>query len=227
MDYDKDDVLQRFGKLKIEATSFTISEPVTRMVVAAMVYELATREQREILEDMYDVRPFSVQTITMERIFVDKLFAAEAYVRKAAEKSRAFEAAKHIYDLAVMSKLPKIQELMTDEEQLKHLLNIRMTEELDRHDGIPGVTPSEFMFFESAGDNQHVISAYETMQRQYVLRECDRIPYENALEALRDIKQSLEKNNAWNKAVVPNQEETEAIRHGRTENTSVRKGKSR
>lgn len=119
MDYDRDDVLQRFGKLKIEATSFTISESVTHMVVAAMVYELATKEQREILEGMYDVRPFSVQTITLERIFVDKLFAAEAYVRKSAEKSRAFEAAKHIYDLAVMSKLSKIQELMMDEEQLK------------------------------------------------------------------------------------------------------------
>ncbi len=30
-DYDRDDALQRFGKLKIEATSFTISEPVTSM----------------------------------------------------------------------------------------------------------------------------------------------------------------------------------------------------
>lgn len=227
MDYDKDDVLQRFGKLKIEATSFTISEPVTYMVVAAMVYELATREQREILEDMYDVRPFSVQTITMERIFVDKLFAAEAYVRKSAEKSRAFEAAKHIYDLAVMSKLPKIQELMKDQEQLKHLLSIRMTEELDRHDGIPGVIPLEFVFFEDAGNNQHVISAYETMQRQYVLRECDRIPYENALNALKDIKHALEKNNAWNKAVVPNQAETESIRKGKIMDGAEIKGRSR
>lgn len=216
MEYDRDDVLQRFGKLKIEATSFTISEPVTHMVVAAMVYELATGEQRGILEDIYDVRPFSVQTITMERIFVDKLFAAEAYVRKSAEKRRAFEAAKHIYDLAVMGKLPKIRQLMMDEEQLKHLLAIRMTEELDRHDGIPGVTPAEFMFFEGAGNNPYVISAYETMQRQYVLRECDRIPYENALATLSDIKQSLEKNHAWNKAEVPNQEEAEAIRHGKT-----------
>lgn len=227
MDYDKDDVLQRFGKLKIEATSFTISEPVTYMVVAAMVYELATREQREILEDMYDVRPFSVQTITMERIFVDKLFATEAYVRKSAEKSRAFEAAKHIYDLAVMSKLPKIQELMMDEEQLKHLLSIRMTEELDRHDGIPGVIPSEFVFFEDAGNNQHVISAYETMQRQYVLRKCDRIPYENALNALKDIKHALEKNNAWNKAVVPNQAEKESIRKGKIMDGAEIKGRSR
>jgi predicted nucleotidyltransferase component of viral defense system len=202
-DYDKDDELQRFGKLKIEATSFTISEPVTHMFVAAMIYELATKEQRQILEDMYDVRPFSVQTITMERIFVDKLFAAEAYVRKSEIKGRAFEAAKHIYDLAVMSKLPKIKELMANEEQMKHLLTIRMTEELDRLDGIPGVTPSQFTFFEDVKNNQNVVSTYGTMQRQYVLRECDRIPYENALDALYGIKQALMKNNAWNKAVIP------------------------
>lgn len=147
MDYDVGDVLQRFGKLKIEATSFTISEPVTNMVVEAMIYDLATKEQRAILENMYDVKPFSVQTITMERIFVDKLFATESYIRKSAEKNRAFEAAKHIYDLAVMSRLPQIQKLVMDEWQLKHLLNIRMVEELDRHDGIPGVMPLEFVFF--------------------------------------------------------------------------------
>ena len=205
MDYDKDDVLQRFGKLKIEATSFTISEPVANMNVSPMIYELATREQKTILEDLYDIKPFSIQTITLERIFIDKLFAAEAYVRKAEEKNRAFEAAKHIYDLAVMSELLKIQELMMDEEQLKQLLDIRMTEEIERRDGIPGVVPSEFVFFENAKNNQHVVSAYKIMQKQYVLRECDRIPYEEALNSLSDIKNILKKNNAWNKvaAVFP------------------------
>ena len=226
-DYDRDDVLQRFGKLKIEATSFTISEPVIHMVVAAMIYELATKEQRQILEDMYDVRPFSVQTITIERIFIDKLFAAESYVRKSEIKGRAFEAAKHIYDLAVMSKLPKIMELMANEGQMKQLLDIRMTEELDRLGGVPGITPSQFEFFEVARENRNVISAYDTMQRQYVLRECDRIPYENALAALCGIKQSLMKNNAWNTAVVPTVEETEVIRHGREDDKPAQGKRSR
>ena len=220
-DYDKEDALQRFGKLKIEATSFTISEPVTHMVVAAMIYELATHEQRRILEDLYDVRPFSVQTITMERIFIDKLFAAESYVRKSEIKSRAFEAAKHIYDLAVMRKLSQIRELVMNEEQKRHLLNIRMTEELDRRDGIPEVTPSEFTFFENARYDKNVISAYDIMQRQYVLQESDKISYDDALEALSDIKQLLLKNNAWNKAVIPDSEETELIRQGRTEDKFV------
>ena len=88
--YDTNDSLQRFGRLKIEATSFTISEPVTSLEVTPMLYDLATDEQKQILETNYDVKPFEVQTITIERIFIDKLFAAEAYVRKSEEPHRAF-----------------------------------------------------------------------------------------------------------------------------------------
>lgn len=205
-DYDMEDALQRFGKLKIEATSFTISEPVTSMEVCAMLYEFATEEQKQILEDMYDVKPFRVQTITLERIFVDKLFAAEAYVRKAEVTSKAFEAAKHIYDLAVMERLPQIAKLINSEHPLDKLLHIRMKEELDRLDGIPGVAPSNFSFFDDSKDNKFVIRAYETMQKQYVLRECDRISYENALNALDNIKLTLKKNIARNHAPAPDSE---------------------
>ena len=102
--YDANDALQRFGKLKIEATSFTISEPTTSLEISPMLYELATESEQNILREQYTVAPFSVMTITTERIFIDKLFAAEAYVRRSAEPQRAFEAAKHIYDLAVRSR---------------------------------------------------------------------------------------------------------------------------
>ena len=126
--FDENDALQRFGKLKVEATSFTISEPVDNLEVSAMIYYLATEQQKEILETVYDVKPFYIQTITLERIFVDKLFAAEAYVRYSATKNRAFEAAKHIYDLAVIANHPKIQKLIINEDKLINLLKIRMEE---------------------------------------------------------------------------------------------------
>lgn len=106
-----------------------------------MLYDLATEEQQRILETVYEVSPFNIQTITMERIFVDKLFAAEAYVRKSSVEHRAFEAAKHIYDLAVLSHNPKIELLMADPAQMEHLLDIRLEEEAGRLDGIPGVAP--------------------------------------------------------------------------------------
>lgn len=195
--YDKDDVLQRFGKLKIEATSFTISEPVEKLEISAMIYELATEEQKKILETRYDVKPFFVLTITLERIFVDKLFAAEAYVRKSETEGRAFEAAKHIYDLSVMGGLAQIRKLMEDEGQMERLLSIRMMEELKRLDGIPGVAPIDFTFFDSVVTNKEVRNAYEIMQRQYVFRECDQIPYDGAVKALADIRDCLNDNYKW------------------------------
>jgi hypothetical protein len=195
--YDASDALQRFGKLKIEATSFTISEPVDSMVVCAMLYDFASDEQKQILETQYEVRPFSIQTISMERIFIDKLFAAEAYVRKASESHRAFEAAKHIYDLTVLREHKKIVQLLSDKEQMKLLLDIRIMEEKERLDGIPGVKPSEFSFFTDAASNVYVRRAYDIMQNQYVLRDSDRIDYDRAMEALASIRASLMNNPSW------------------------------
>lgn len=195
--FDRNDVLQRFGKLKVEATSFTISEPVESMEVSSMLYDLATEEQKRILETVYEVSPFQILTIAMERIFVDKLFAAEAYVRKASDPHRAFEAAKHIYDLVVISEHPIVSRLMKTPEQMEYLLKIRMEEEQGRLDGIPGVLPKEFIFFTEAGQNEDVRKAYMTMQNQYVLRECDRIEFQHAAEVLRVIQNNLYENSAW------------------------------
>lgn len=196
--YDANDALQRFGKLKIEATSFTISEPVESLEISAMLYDLATDEQKQILETQYNVKPFNIQTISLERVFIDKLFAAEAYVRKSSDPHRAFEAAKHIYDLAVISDHEKITALLLNEDQMKRLLDIRIIEERERLDGIPGVAPSEFTFFTVTENNQDVRKAYEVMQNQYVLRDCDRIDFEKALTALANIEKKLKSNPAWN-----------------------------
>ena len=181
----------------IEATSFTISEPVDSLEISSMLYDLASDEQKRILEEQYEVTPFSIQTISMERVFIDKLFAAEAYVRKSDDTHRAFEAAKHIYDLAVIRGHAKIRTLLLDRTQMKRLLDIRITEEKERLDGIPGVLPSEFSFFKDAVKNKDVRKAYEVMQNQYVLRDSDRINYDEAMIALADIKASLMNNPVW------------------------------
>lgn len=201
-EYDKDDALQRFGKLKVESTSFTISEPVSDMEVSAMIYDLATDEQRKILTEQYAVYPFSVKTITLERVFIDKLFAAEAYVRKSDEPHRAFEAAKHIYDLSVMSSHPQITALYADEAEMQRLLQIRLTEEQSRLDGVPNLLPKDFIFFDTVKDNTKVRQAYEIMQRQYVFRECDRIPFDTATAALNYIYGKLVQNKAWQIAEI-------------------------
>ncbi|MBP0969895.1 MAG: nucleotidyl transferase AbiEii/AbiGii toxin family protein [Eubacteriaceae bacterium] len=195
--YDPNDALQRFGKLKIEATSFTISEPIASLEIAPMVYDLASENEQRILREQYNVTPFSIMTITLERIFIDKLFAAEAYVRRSADSQRAFEAAKHIYDLAVMIRNPDIQHLLVDDAMVKRLLDIRIEEEAGRLDGIPGIMPQEFTFFETTAENNEVRKAYAVMQAQYVLRPEDRIDYDVAMAALNEILHMLMKSRAW------------------------------
>lgn len=201
--YDADDALQRFGRVKIEATSFTISEPVEKLMVAPMLYEFASDNQKQILESRYDIKPFPVMTISIERAFVDKLFAAEAYSRKADDPHKAFETAKHIYDLAVLERVPRIQALYKDNILLSKLLNIRMKEETARLDGIPGVVPQKFTFFDLVGKNNAIARAYDIMQKQYVLQSSDRIDFKDAVNALRRIHEQLEHSPAWAEYHVP------------------------
>ena len=81
-----------------------------------------------------------------------------------------------------------------------HLLDIRMNEELERLDGIPGVKPKDFIFFDTTSDNLDVKKAYKIMQKQYVLRETDQIDFETAITNLGLINSALKKNSAWIKA---------------------------
>ena len=98
---------------------------------------------------------------------------------------------------------------MADPAQMEHLLDIRLEEESGRLDGIPGVAPSEFTFFQSAKDNADVQRAYETMQNQYVLREQDRIAFSYATQELLLIEQKLLKNPAWTERTVSSQKAAE------------------
>ena len=195
--YAENDALQRFGNVKVEATSFTISEPTEPLTVCALLYEQANEDEKKSLRKLYDMEPFEVQAITIERLFVDKIFAAEAYVRSSGNPKRAFEAGKHIYDLAVMAQLPRIQRLLSNEGALKELIDIRMREEKNRLDGIPNISPSEFILFRQAKVDLPTQEAYKKMLSQYVFQEKDRFDYRAAMRALESIGTRLMENSAW------------------------------
>ena len=196
-DYDANDRLDRFGRMMIEATSFTISEPMDEMEITPLLYDLSSESERKELQELYGIVPFMVKTIAVDRIFIDKLFAAEAYARKSTEENRAFDAAKHIYDLSVMHNMPEIQALLLDEKRMKRLLDIRMEEEMGRLDGIPGVRPIDFTFFKNASCDKTIEREYSDMMSVYVFRSVDRIPYAKAMESLGAIHEKLLENAAW------------------------------
>ena len=195
--YDKNDALQRFGRVKIEATSFTISEPVSDMEISPMIFDLASDSQKDILVNRYDVKPFTIKTISLERTFIDKLFAAEAYFRKSDDIHKAFEVAKHVYDLAILEQNEKIINLLSNESQLNYLLNIRLEEEKERLDGIPGIKPLDFIIFDNIENNKNIKKAFENMQRQYVLQEQHKMEYYDMVKAIQRIKDKLLENRAW------------------------------
>lgn len=202
--YDTDDKLQRFGRLKVEGTSFTLSEPIEDIEVSSMIYDLATKEEKKILEDLYNIHPLYIKAITLERIFIDKLFAAEAYVRRSNDKHKAFEAAKHIYDLSILKDNKQIIALYKNEKKMKYLVNIRLKEELNRLDGIPGILPKDFKFFNTIIDNKDVQKAYAKMQQQYVFNDDDKIPFDKIIYFMKSIEASLNKNNSWKNAKLVN-----------------------
>ena len=122
---DQGDALQRFGYVKVEATSFTVSEPTEQLEISPLLYSEATADQRETLRSKYDVMPFSIRTIKMERIFADKLLAAEFYY----QRRMLFDTAKHLYDLVTMTEQIRIQRLLSAPEELVEMLAYKRREE--------------------------------------------------------------------------------------------------
>ena len=125
---DMEDSLQRFGKVKVEGTSFTVSEPTEKIEIAPHLYELCTEERKEILRDFYNVAPFIVETISLERIFIDKVFAAEFYFKR-----REFsDVAKHVYDLTVLLQKEQIKVFLSNAKEVFRIVGLKRKEELVR-----------------------------------------------------------------------------------------------
>ena len=179
-----EDALQRFGYVKVEATSFTISEPYEMLMVAPLIYQQATEEERGILRSQYDVDEFPVATITQERIFADKILAAEFYY----ERDMLFDVAKHLFDLTVMMRTERIQCLLADSEELIEMLSYKRQEEEKRIGSDLSVKPfSDFSLFPSICDNPDLRLAYDKMQRIYVFDDADMIPYDEVIDRINSL----------------------------------------
>lgn len=164
---DASDALQRFGRVKVEATSFTVSEPVAPMEVSALVWDLADEAERGILSGSFGLAPFGVWTITLERIFVDKVFAAQFYY----ERGMLFDAAKHVYDVCVLLDDPDIQALLASKESFEAVARFKRAEERLRIGSNQAqARPGGFAYL-AAGCEDAIFAAFGKMQQVYVLDE--------------------------------------------------------
>ena len=187
---EAEDPLQRFGRVKIEATSFTKSEPHDHMEIAPALYDLADDEQKMILRETFATDPFRIAAIRPERMFMDKIFAAEYYYSIPSERKYT-EAAKHLYDLTVMTAMPEIISLLGNEKECAYLASLNREEERVRHNSdLRDKRFSEFTVFNDFHRNADFMRAFAAMQNVYVPDPNDMIPagrLRNSTERLRSV----------------------------------------
>jgi predicted nucleotidyltransferase component of viral defense system len=184
---DHDDELRRFERVKIEATSFTVSEPHEPMLITPIILDIATDEQKEILKNEYDISAFNIETIKLERIFIDKVFAAEFYFLR----KMYFDMAKHLYDIVVLLKYERIQEALHNKELLGYLIDLKRREESQRIGSDLDKKPiGQFSYLHDGVEDEELIKQFTQMQRIYVFNDEYLIPVEelqNGIEELRKI----------------------------------------
>ena len=181
---DADDVLQRFGYVKVEATSFTVSEPVESLVVAPLLYSEANFEQQNILYENYDVFPFEVKTIKIERIFADKILAAEFYY----QRQMLFDVAKHLYDLTLIMKTERISILLIQQNELLKMLEYKRREEQNRIGSDLAQKPfADFRLFKALESDAKLQATFAEMQRVYVFNDAAVIPFSGVIKQMNQL----------------------------------------
>lgn len=171
---DEQDPLQRYGYVKVEGTSFTVSEPFSDLKIEPILYTYASEAQKIILTRQFDVSPFQIKTIRLERIFADKIFAAEFYYTR----NMYFDVAKHIYDVTIMMELDNIQKMMESKETFLQMFNYKRLEETRRTgSNLAEKDFKDFMIFGALVKNDKLKAAYFNMQKNYVFAEKDVLPY--------------------------------------------------
>jgi hypothetical protein len=156
--------------------------------VEPILYTYATEEQRAILREQYDVSSFFIKTIRLERIFADKIFAAEFYY----VRQMYFDVAKHIYDVSVMMELPQIQTLMSDRDAFLQMIGYKRREEMRRTGSdLWDRKCSSFSLFSGMADNAALQDAYQEMQKNYVFSLKDVLLFDYVLKQWRQLKAVL------------------------------------
>lgn len=185
---DIGDELQRFGNVKVEATSFTISEPYEICEIEPLLYTMATEEEKNILQNEFGVAPFSIKSIKQERIFADKILAAELYY----QKKEFFDVSKHLYDLTVMLQLPRIQEMLSNHDEFVEMISYKRLEDVARKDSELSKLPfANFKLFSNISEDKELEKHFMKMQSIYVFDEKDIFDYEDMVKSMRELNDIL------------------------------------
>lgn len=175
--------LQRSGEIQIEATSFTVSEPIKKYTLEHYIYKLANDKEKKILTDNYNIKPFEIYIIALERIFVDKIFAIEFYYLR----ELYFDASKHIFDICYLVNHIDIKNLLNNQTYLNQLIAYKRDEESKRLGGIDkDKLIKDFEYFKLEHLEQ-IKSSLTLMQEKYVLKKEYKLDIDTVTDTLKKL----------------------------------------
>lgn len=190
---DSEIPLQRAGKIQVESTSFTVSEPTEKYYIEPLIYKLAKDKEKKILEEQFDITKIEIEIIKLERMFIDKIFAAEFYYIR----NMYTDTAKHLYDISVLFNNDKIQKLLNDKDELNKLIDYKRQEEKVRIGGIDGKTAIKNFSYFKLEFSDALIRKFENMQNKYVLNDKYKFSIEQVKEILNKIHRHLARPHTY------------------------------
>lgn len=159
------DPLHRAGIIQVEATSFTVSEPYQKYTIEPLIYKLSNENEKNILETQFEISRFDINIIKLERMFIDKIFAAEFYYIRKMYK----DVSKHLYDISVLSQNENIEKLLKNKNEMEKLISYKRQEEKIRIGGIDSNTKIKDFNYFKLDFNDELIQEFNNMQYKYVL----------------------------------------------------------
>lgn len=180
---DSEIPLQRAGKIQVESTSFTVSEPTEKYYIEPLICKLASNDEKKILEEKFDISKIEIEIIKLERMFIDKIFAAEFYYIR----NMYMDVSKHLYDISILFNNDKIQKLLQNKEELSKLIEYKRQEEKVRIGGIDENTEIKDFNYFKLEFNDELIKEFENMQNKYVLNDKYKVSIDEVKNVLKDI----------------------------------------
>ena len=170
-------------RIQIEATSFTISEPVSVYTIEPLIYKYATKEEKNILKEKYNISEFDIEIIKLERIFIDKIFAIEFYY----ERKMYEDVSKHLYDVSIMIRNDDIKKLLNNKSELNKIIGYKRMEEKLRIGGISETKKIVDFDYMKLEFNDDLVNAFNKMQRIYVLDDESIIKISEVKDTLKEL----------------------------------------
>lgn len=183
------DPLQRYEKVKIEATSFTVSEPYEENLIHPLLIDLLPEGVRDKVKRRYEIEDFAIKNITLERIWCDKLLAAEFYT----ERQQYFDVAKHVYDIINMTRMSRIQRLLTSEDAFISNLAYKRIEETKRIGSDLWNKPLHSLSLYNCVHSDIFKQEYANMQQKYVFDKKYVIPIEDIVKGVEALQGLFDK----------------------------------